>query len=634
MDFTQMKTGPGDHSLPGVTRTARGWNVTCVTPARKCSLLLRETGLRVPMECGAAGRSRSILIEGADLTGAEYAFVCEDFPDGTPDGIYPDIYARAFAGLDDPERQGGPLFAIALPDEGPRQEDPFPEVPMAETVIYEAHVKGFTADDPGAKAPGTFAALEDKLDYLQDLGVTALELLPVFEFDRSDNPNRDPETGAGLVNYWGYATLGYFAPKASYSGGDPRAELKSLAGALHRRGMELWLDVVYNHTGGKKEAPLFTGLGDYYFPEPLANISGCGNTVSCNSPEALRFVLRSLEYWRTEYRVDGFRFDLCPVLARDTDGAIREDAPLIRAITESPALQGCKLIAEPWDAGGGYMAGVFAKQRGWAEWNGFFRDTARRFLTEEKDVCADMAKCIEGSRHIFPGGGAVNFVTCHDGFTLYDLFTYTAKRNERNGEDNRDGSDHNLSCNMGHEGPADPETEARRRLRAVSALALLFLSRGTPMLLMGDEVLRTKEGNNNTYCQDNRLSRFPWDAPGGPRDLTGIVRWLTGFRKACPPTGERFRWHGTHPGKPDHSWASHSLAWEYETEPGEKNDNICRVYAAANMFSEPLTFVLPRGEWTPVFADGRPLTAGEPVKETTVRPGAVTILVTRTRRHK
>ncbi|MBO4547964.1 MAG: glycogen debranching enzyme [Abditibacteriota bacterium] len=630
MDLSRMQISPGDHSLPGVTRTARGWNVTAVTPARKCSLLLAETGLRVPMDGWAVGRSRSILIEGADLADAEYAFVFEDFPDGTRDGVYPDIYARGFTGLDGRKRNRG-LYSRVCEDSFDWQQDRFPEVPPGETVIYEAHVKGFTADAPGVRAPGTYAGLEEKLDYLQDLGVTALELLPVFEFDRYDNPNRDPETGERLVNYWGYATLGYFAPAAAYSCGDPRTELKSLAKALHSRGMELWLDVVYNHTGGKKEAPLFTGWGEYYLPGEKANISGCGNTVSCNSPDALRFILRSLEYWRTEYHVDGFRFDLCPVLARDPEGNIRQDAPLLRAVTDSPVLQGCKLIAEPWDAGDGYMAGSFAGRRGWAEWNGFYRDTARRFLTEEKDACADMAKCIGG--RVLPAGGSVNFVTCHDGFTLYDLFSYSAKRNGRNGEDNRDGSDLNISCNMGHEGPADPETEEKRRQRAVSALALLFLSRGMPMLLMGDEVLRTKQGNNNTYCQDNGLSRFPWNALGGPRDLTGIVRWLAGFRKACPP-GERFLWHGTRPGKPDHSWASHSLAWEYDTEPGEQNGRICRVYAAANMFTEPLTFTLPPGEWTPVFAGGSPIEHGEPVKETDVRPGTVTILTSQTRRHK
>ncbi|MBQ9358506.1 MAG: glycogen debranching enzyme, partial [Abditibacteriota bacterium] len=424
------------------------------------------------------------------------------------------------------------------------------------------------------------------------------------------------------------STIGFFAPAASLAGGCPSAELKSLVRALHKNKIELWLDVVFNHTGRTGGRLLFEGAGDYYYDPPLANISGCGNTVRCSAPGPARFILDALEYWRREYRIDGFRFDLCSVLCRDDRGEIAPEPPLIKAIGESPLLRGCKLIAEPWDAAGGYMAGSFGKTGRWSEWNGRYRDALRRFLTGQDNAAEEMAKCIEGSPHLFPRPEAsVNFVTCHDGFTLYDLFAYSQKHNLANGENGRDGTDANYSCNMGTEGPSsDPAVEKRRRTFALNALAILMFSKGVPMVLMGDELLRTKQGNNNTYCQDNPLSWLCWDLTDEQRDMLRAVRELIALRKVWgPPPGSAFTWHGTQPEKPDFSWTSHTLAWEYGVVPSGANGRSKKVYAAANMFSRPLAFTLPPGSWRLLFS-----TSGEPCggKYGTIalKPGTVCIL--------
>ena len=604
---------PGDHSLPGVTVTPGGCNVTVVTPAKHAALVIKtgRARRRISLDKYAVGRSRSILLKGESLEGSVYAFFLSGLPDGGKDGLYPDMYARAFA-------RG--VWRKTCPAGFDWKGDRFPEIPMKDVIVYEAHVKGFsqTACTPFA---GTFRGMEDKIPYLKRLGVNAIELLPVFEADRScpGSTRRKP-----LANYWGYSTVGFFAPAADLGSGDPSAELKSLVRALHANGMELWLDVVFNHTGKTGGRLLFEGAGNYYFDEPFANISGCGNTVCCAAPEPARFILDSLEYWRREYRIDGFRFDLCSVLCRDEKGEINEASPLIKAISEDPLLQGCKLIAEPWDAAGGFMTGSFGKTGRWSEWNGRYRDALRKFLTGHDNTAGEAANCIEGSGHLFPSPEAsVNFVTCHDGFTLYDLFAYSRKHNLANGENNRDGSDANYSCNMGTEGPSpDPAVEKRRQTFALNALAILMFSKGVPMLLMGDEVLRTKKGNNNTYCQDNPLSWLDWSLIDTRRDVLRTVRELIALRKAWGPGPDsRFTWHGTSPGKPDFSWTSHTLAWEYGF-----GDRPGRVYAAANMFSESLAFGLPPGNWKILFN-----TQGSPcVRKSgsvTAEAGSVYILV-------
>ncbi|MBP5274830.1 MAG: glycogen debranching enzyme, partial [Abditibacteriota bacterium] len=533
-----IKIRPGDHSLPGVTKTASGYNVTVTTPAAKCSLVLLRDGEEtvIPMDAYACGDSRSILAEGPDMRKYRYAFRLEGFPEGSPcsDGLYGDIYAKRLC------TEGGPrgVFAKTESASFDWKGDRFPRIPMKDAIVYEAHVKGFTKTAKTA-FPGTFRGLQSRIGYLKALGINALELLPVFEFDHLEPVFKHPETGEAVRNYWGYATTGFFAPKASYAAGkNPSAELKRLVRALHKNGIELWLDVVFNHTGGKPEAPVLAAFGDYYLFKngKPADLTGCGNTVACGRPEALRFIVRCLEYWRSEYHIDGFRFDLCSVLARNEKGENTHSSPLLSAINASPAVKGCKLIAEPWDAADGYRPGWFSANYRWSEWNDRFRDTLRSFLTGRDGAAAAMAECIAGSPGLFPKRpeASVNFAACHDGFTLYDLFAYKEKHNEANGENNRDGSDNNISVNMGTEGPADGETEKKRRRYAAAALALVLLSRGVPMLLMGDEVLRTKRGNNNTWCRDDELSSLPWEQMKARRDTLHLTKRLIALRKACP----------------------------------------------------------------------------------------------------
>src|SRR5271170_4867795 len=399
------------------------------------------------------------------------------------------------------------------------------ERPFAKTIIYEMHVGGFTRHPSSGVAPanrGTYAGLMAKIPYLQDLGVSAVELLPVFAFDEQDGP-------PGLGNYWGYQPLSFFAPHDGYSSrSDPLAaldEFRDMVKALHRAGIEVILDVVYNHTAeGGEHGPTicYRGLanGDYYILSEdktrYADFTGCGNTLNANDPIVRRLILDSLRYWVSEMHVDGFRFDLASILSRDQDGRPMTSPPILWDIESDPVLVNTKLIAEAWDAAGLYQVGSFVGDS-WKEWNGRFRDDVRAFLKGDNGMASAMAFRLTGSPDVFAQEErepeqSVNFVTCHDGFTLNDLVSFNNKHNEANGEANRDGADYNLSWNCGVEGPtADSEVERLRNRQAKNFLTLTLLAMGTPMLLMGDEVRRTQSGNNNAFCQNNEVSWFDWD---------------------------------------------------------------------------------------------------------------------------
>ena len=459
--------------------------------------------------------------------------------------------------------------------------------PFAKTVIYEMHVAGFTrhpSSRVGAEQRGTYAGMIEKIPYLQELGISAVELLPIFAFDERDGP-------PGLGNYWGYQPLSVFAPHDLYSSRpDPLGavdEFRDMVKALHRAGIEIILDVVYNHTTeGNEEGPTicFRGLANdtYYIlsedKSRYADYTGCGNTLNANEPIVRRLILDSLRYWVSEMHVDGFRFDLASILSRDQDGRPMASPPILWDIESDPVLANVKLIAEAWDAAGLYQVGHFVGDS-WKEWNGRFRDDLRAFLKGDNGMAAAVAFRLTGSPDVYEleereAEQSVNFVTCHDGFTLNDLVSFNSKHNDENGEGNRDGADNNTSWNCGAEGPtADPEVERLRTRQIKNFLTLTFLATGTPMLLMGDEVRRTQSGNNNAFCQNNETSWFDWSLVEKHAGLHRFVKELIALRMNRILPIDRldmtltellrrqpFQWHGVKLSAPDWSHESHTLA--------------------------------------------------------------------------
>jgi isoamylase len=487
--------------------------------------------------------------------------------------------------------------------------------PSARTIVYEMHVRGFTRDPSSGvseKTRGTFAGLIDKISYLRDLGITAVELLPVFQFDAQDCP-------PGLVNYWGYSPVSFFAPHQAYSSRQdplgPIDEFRDMVKALHRAGIEVILDVVFNHTaeGGRGGPTLsFRGLDNvtYYILEldrsRYANYTGTGNTLNANQPIVRRMIVDSLRYWVEAMHVDGFRFDLASVLSRDASGQPIPNPPVLWDIESDPMLAGTKLIAEAWDAAGLYQVGSFVGDS-WQEWNGRFRDDIRSFFRGDQGMVPRVADRLMGSPEIYghkerEAEQSVNFVTCHDGFTLNDLVSYSGKHNEANGEDNRDGADDERSWNCGVEGPTDDAVIEKLRNRQVkNFLAVTLLSIGMPMILMGDEVRRTQRGNNNAYCQDNETSWFDWTLVAKHADVHRFVRLLNGprrWREVDPEDqhvslcqllrGTHRTWHGVKIHQPDWGDSSHSLAFTAELPR-----NHLLVYMILNAYREPLDFELP-----------------------------------------
>jgi isoamylase len=428
-----------------------------------------------------------------------------------------------------------------------------PRRPLDQTLIYEVHAKGISASRHSSvegSDRGSYLGVVRKIPQLLSLGVTAVELLPVHGFNPSDKMLSDPETGEPLTNYWGYSSLEFFAPHRAYaSSDDPRValdEFRTMARELHRAGIEVYLDVVYNHTAeGDQNGPTisFRGLDNtvYYHLDPSGrytmNYSGCGNALNCSHPAVKQLILDSLRYWHLELGVDGFRFDLAAILGRGYDGGWIGDYGLLRDIADDPLLADCKLIGESWDAAGLYTVGQLPGR--FCEWNGRFRDAVRRYVRGDQGMVAELALRLGGSPDLFAAkdspARSINFVTCHDGFTLRDLVSYVDKRNERNGEDNRDGSDHNCSANWGKEGETKhPRIRRLRRQQAKNMLVTLALARGTPMLLGGDELWRTQQGNNNAYCQDNELAWIDWRETDEGAEMTRFARELWAFRRRHP----------------------------------------------------------------------------------------------------
>ena len=527
----------------------------------------------------------------------------------------PDGYDRGAASRHGDNAATAMKSVVADPGSYDWEGDVRPERSFAETVIYEMHVRGFTRHPSSGVAPakrGTYAGLIEKIPYLKDLGVTAVELLPVFQFDPQDAPE-------GRVNYWGYQPVSFFAPHHAYSSRkNPLAvldEFRDMVKAFHRAGIEVILDVVFNHTSeGGPGGPTFCYRGlanDFYYilerdKQYYSDYTGCGNTLNANQSVVRRLIQDSLRYWVTQMHIDGFRFDLASILSRDEAGRPLPNPPVLWDIESDPLLAGTKLIAEAWDAAGLYQVGSFVGDK-WQEWNGRFRDDIRRFVKGDNRSVSALATRLLGSPDIYgheqrEAEQSINFVTCHDGMTLNDLVSYNDKHNEANGESNRDGSNDNLSWNCGAEGPTDDAAiEALRNRQVKNFLALEMLAAGTPMLLMGDEVRKSQQGNNNAYCQDSEISWFDWTLLEHHADVHRFVKALNAFRLHRDVVAEEGRltlnqllqrakidWHGVALNRPDWSDGSHSLAVTLRSLAGR-----FRLHGMFNAHWYPLTFQLP-----------------------------------------
>jgi len=541
--------------------------------------------------------------------------------------------------------------------------------PMEDTIIYEVHASGFTQSPSSRVAhPGTFSGIIEKIPYLKELGVTAVELLPVFDFDEKSVLR--VVDGKPLTNYWGYSTIGFFAPQSAYCVnpeiGDHLKEFRDLVKALHKNGIEVILDVVFNHTDeGNHLGPMFCFKGVdnrlHYFLVPsnmgyYYDYSGCGNTFNCNHPLAQQFIVQSLRYWVREAHVDGFRFDEGSILSRGEDGQPCIHPPVVWQIELDEALANSKVIAEAWDAAGLYQIGHFPGDR-WSEWNGRYRDDIRRFVKGDPGLIGSVASRLAGSSDLYQvrdqkPTSSINFITCHDGFTLNDLVSYNSKHNEANGEDNRDGINDNLSWNCGAEGEtSDPAVEELRNRQIRNFATILLLSRGVPMFVAGDEVRRTQKGNNNPYCQDNEISWFDWNSAGKNRDMFRFWKSMIEFRKKhstlrsrrffCGAINSRgladVSWHGCELNRP--GWSdphARALAMTLGGFDGEPD-----IHAMLNMYWDDLDFELPpligRSWWQVVdTAEASPrdiVDAGDEVKvegnSAHLRGRSIVILVSR-----
>ena len=534
--------------------------------ATSCELLLfhhneREPYARIPIpDRYRIGNVYSIIVFDLDTRDLEYAFSIDGPYDPKKGLIFDktkyllDIYAKAVTGQgtwgSKPE-SGFQYKARVVSDNFDWDDCCHPPIPMEDLVIYELHVRGFTRDaSSGVSAPGTFQGIIEKLPYLEDLGINAIELMPVFEFDEMRNERS--VNGNMLLDYWGYNPVSFFAPNTSYASKSEHnhegRELKTLIRTIKERGMEVYLDVVFNHTAeGNEKGGFFSFKGFdnqiYYMLTPdgfYYNFSGCGNTLNCNHPIVQQMILDCLRYWTIHYHVDGFRFDLASILGRNEDGSPMENPPLVKNLAYDSLLADTKLIAEAWDAGGLYQVGSFPAFRRWSEWNGRYRDDVREYLKGGLWAAGAALQRIAGSPDIYDTRirgkhASVNFLTCHDGFTLYDLYSYNQKHNEANGWGNLDGSDDNRSWNCGAEGDTDQVMVVELRHRMMkNAFAVLLCSRGTPMFLAGDEFGNTQFGNNNAYCQDNEISWLDWTRKEKFQDVFDFCAYMTAFRKRHP----------------------------------------------------------------------------------------------------
>jgi len=630
------------HTLPfGATVVPSGVNFSLFSSAATgCTLVLFRKHEEEPMveiefpQEFRIGDVYSMIVFDLDVEELEYGYRM-DGPWNPSAGhrfdrtkVLCDPYARVVGGRDiwreepDWEKRQHHRGRLAFNDFDWEHDRPL-EIPTEDLVIYETHVRGFTAHpSSGVSAPGTYAGIREKIPYLKELGVNCIELLPIFEFDEWENSRKHPDTGEWLLNYWGYSTLGFFAPKAGFAAtgrfGMQVDELKTLIKELHQAGIEVMLDVVFNHTAeGDHRGPVisYRGLDNktYYILTPdgwYYNFSGCGNTLNCNHPVVRNMVLDCLRYWAAEYHVDGFRFDLASILGRDQNGAPLSNPPLLESLAYDPVLSKCKLIAEAWDAGGLYQVGSFPAYGRWAEWNGKYRDSTRKFLKGDTGHVGEIATRIQGSPDLYYYRGptaSVNFITCHDGFTLRDLFSYNYKHNEANGENNNDGSNDNESWNCGWEGEStDPAVNHMRAQMMKNAICLLMVSRGIPMLLMGDEFGRTQHGNNNAYCHDDELGWMDWALAQDNPELLRFTREMVRFRHQHPVLRSKsffehrdrvgsgypdISFHGTQAYWPDFSPGSRCLAFRLDGAHAGSPDSS--IYVAMNMYWDGLPYQLP-----------------------------------------
>ena len=575
----------------------------------------------------------SMLVFGIDIEDVEYGYVMDGPYDPArgllfdKNKILLDPYAHSVTGREKWGKKPNPKNPfqhrgrIILEDYDWESDKPL-EIPQKDLVIYEMHVRSFTRhESSGVKHGGTFHGIVEKIPYLKELGVNCIELLPIFEFDELEN-TREYE-GNRLYNYWGYSTVNFFAPKAGYAVnsalGMEADELKNLVKKLHQNGIEILLDVVFNHTAeGNENGPYISYKGidnrTYYLMTPdgyYYNFSGCGNTLNCNNAVVRNCILDCLRYWVSSYHIDGFRFDLAAILSRDESGAPMTSPPLLEALAHDAVLGRTKLIAEAWDAGGLYQVGSFPSWNRWAEWNGKYRDCVRHFIKGDGDAAPELYWRVGGSWDMYSERSAeasINFITCHDGFTLYDLVSYNEKHNIANGEDGRDGCDDNISWNCGAEGSTeDDEINQLRARQMKNALIILLTSRGVPMLLSGDEFANTQFGNNNAYCQDNEISWLDWGFLEKNRTHYDFVRKLIAFRKAHPVirnTHFDMDRNGTdYPELSFHSFApwqynnmepSLTLAYMYaEDHKKYKTKGDAFIYVALNAHWEGHSFGLP-----------------------------------------
>ncbi len=626
---------PGFYEINGATAIPGGVNFTVYSHgAYSIELLLFKRRAQEPFavlpfpQSYRIGNVYSMIVFKLDIEEFEYAYRVDGPYEPEKGLIFDrtkyllDPYAKAVTGQSrwgDTTPWGQHYKARVVKDDFDWEDTHLPLIPMEDLIIYELHVRGFTKDaSSGVLHPGTFAGLREKLPYLKRLGVNAVELMPIFEFDEMQN-YREVD-GNKLYNYWGYNSVSFFAPNTSYTAtteyNREGNELKNLIQDFHREGIEVFLDVVFNHTAeGNEQGPFFSFKGFdnniYYLLTPdgkYYNFSGCGNTLNCNHPIVHQMILDCLRYWVTTYRIDGFRFDLASILGRNEDGSPMNKPPLLQAMAFDPILGDVKLIAEAWDAGGLYQVGSFPAWNRWAEWNGRYRDDIRRYLKGDAGMAQAAAQRLVGSRDIYEPqsrkNASVNFITCHDGFTLWDLYSYNEKHNEKNGEHNMDGTNDNNSWNCGAEGDTrDPAVNALRRRMVRNAFALLMCSRGIPMFLAGDEFCNTQFGNNNAYCQDNITSWLDWNLLEKNQEIFKFFQHMIRFRMEHRILRTNLSdgvsgfpdisFHGVTPWRQE-PYSDHDryvgvlfAGWERETGPQV-------IYVASNAYWEELQVELPQ----------------------------------------
>lgn len=639
---------PGIYDLNGATPLQNGVNFTIHTcGGTSCELLLFHRAQEEPFavlpfpEAYKIGDVYSMIVYGLNIDEFEYAYRV-DGPYCPEKGllfdknkILLDPYAKAVAG----QRTWGirwdhTYHARVVKDRFDWGDMPQSKKELCDLIIYELHVRDFTHHpSSGVQHRGTFSGLMEKIPYLKELGINAVELMPIFEFDETMNSRT--VDGKQLLECWGYNTVGFFAPNSSYAAANEHnqegTELKTLIKALHDNGIEVILDVVFNHTAeGNEKGNTFSFKGFdnniYYMLTPdgnYYNFSGCGNTLNCNHPVVQQLILECLRYWTINYRVDGFRFDLASILGRNEDGSPMNNPPLLRTLADDSILSNVKLIAEAWDAGGLYQVGSFPASGRWAEWNGRYRDSLRSYLKGDSWNAWDAAWSISGSGDLYGGyydnthsnyagyNSCANFLTCHDGFTLYDLYAYNDKHNEANGWNNTDGANDNRSWNCGAEGETDdPEVLSLRRRMIRNACAVLMCSRGTPMFLAGDEFGNTKFGNNNSYCQDNITSWLDWRMLEKNKDLFEFFKFMIAFRKKHPvihkqlPTSvcgmDPIHTHNLNAEETDIPRDARTFCVSFAGYDKEKGKDDL-IYVAVNTFWEDVTITLPnlhrRGAW-------------------------------------